>query len=51
MLINNSRKMEKLNIGERLSRQIKASRYVKKGKCFEVHFLEFGSSTVSSYFG
>lgn len=30
MLINNSRKMVKLNIGERLSQQIKASRYVKR---------------------
>lgn len=30
MLINSSRKMVKLNIGERLSRQIKASRYVKR---------------------
>lgn len=30
MLINNSRKMVKLNIVERLSQQIKASRYVKR---------------------
>lgn len=30
VLINNSRKMVKLNIGERLSQQIKASRYVKR---------------------